>query len=154
MSRTTYEGKTKVYFATSVASITAPTTANISGATNLTPFITKDGVSVPNTQNMVDSATIEEVFDAQTVGSWGGGALELTMFRDDAADTAWNLIVYRTTGFLIISRFGAPIAGSKVEVWPVQMHAPIPQATAANEMQKFTAAFAVTAAPELKATVV
>jgi hypothetical protein len=153
MARLTYEGNVKVYWATSVASKTAPTVANISAATNLSSFIAKDGVSVPATQNMVDSATINDVFDAQTVGSWGGGALELTMFRDSTSDTAYNLFVYGTTGFVIISRFGAPIAGSKVEVWPAQMHEPAPQASAANEMQKFVGALAVTDSPAMRATV-
>jgi hypothetical protein len=158
MARLTYEGNVKVYWATSVASKTAPTVANFTGATNLTPFITKDGVSVPNTQNMVDSATIQDVFDAQTVGSWGGGALELTMFRDNATDTAYNLVIYGTTGFVLIWRFSAgaatPSAGAKVEVWPAQMHEPMPLQSAANEMQKFTAAFAITDSPAMRATVV
>jgi hypothetical protein len=153
MARTAHEGKVKVYFATTVASKTAPTIANITAATNLSPFIPRDGVSVPSNQNMVDSNTIEEIFDAQVVGSWGGGPLELTMYRDDTSDTAYNLVQYGTSGYIIISRFGTPVVGSKVEVWPVQMHEPTPTPTAQNEMQKFTAAFAVTAAPAMRATV-
>jgi hypothetical protein len=157
MARLAYEGNTKVYWATTVASKTAPTVANITAATNLTPFIVKDGVTTPATQNMVDSATIDEVFDAQVVGSWGGGALELTMFRDNTSDTAYNLVIYGTNGFVIIWRFAGgastPSSGAKVEVWPAQMHEPAPMASAANEMQKFKASFAITSAPAMRATV-
>lgn len=154
MSRTVYEGNVKVLFAATVASKTAPTVANIAAAIELTPFITKDGVSVPSTQNMVDSATIEDVFDAQRVGSWGGGPLTLTMFRDDEDETdSYDLIEYGLEGFLIISRFGDPIVGSKVEVWPVEAHEPTLMQTGANEMQKFSAAFAVTSAPAMRAVV-
>lgn len=154
MSRTVYEGNVKVHYVPTIASIAAPTTTEIAAGVNLSPFITKDGVSVPNAQNMVDSATIEDVFDAQRVGSWGGGALSLTMFRDDTdEEDSYELIEYGLEGFILISRFGAPIATSVVEVWPVEAHQPTLMQTAANEMQKFTAAFAVTSTPALAAVV-
>jgi hypothetical protein len=155
MARTQHEGNTKVYFVPTLASKTAPSLASITAGTNLTAFITKDGVDVPNNQSMIDSATIDETFDAQEPGSWGGGPLTLTMFRDSiaASDTAWTLCVYNTRGFIVISRRGVPIVGSKVEVYPVAMHEPVMLATAANEMQKFREVFAVTAAPAMNATV-
>lgn len=155
MSRTAHEGNTKVYFAPTISSKTNPTLVQITAGTLLTPFITKDGVEVPNNQNMVDSATIDETFDAQEPGSWGGGPLTLTMFRDSvtASDTAWTLCVYGTRGFIVISRRGVPIVGGKVEVYPVAMHTPVMLSTSANEMQKFREVFAVTSSPEMNATV-
>jgi len=154
MSRTVYEGNTKVYYAPAVADKDAPTEAEIGAGSDLTPFITKDGVSVPNAQNMVDSAGLDEIYDAQQVGSWGGGALTLTMFRDDDDETdSYDFIEYGLEGFLIVSRFGPAVATSKVEVWPVEFHEPTLMQTAANEMQKFTAAAAVTSAPSMRAVV-
>lgn len=156
MSRLVYEGNTKVRLLVSIASGTlVPTAAECTAGKDLTPFITKDGIAVPNSQNMVDSATINDVFDAQRVGSWGGGPLVLTMFRDDTLETnGWDAITYSLDGFLVISRrTGLFTAGSKVEVWPIEAHQPVMQNTAANEMQKFTAAFAVTATPNLNAVV-
>lgn len=154
MSRTVYEGNVKVHFVPTIADTAAPTVAEITAGTNLTPFITKDGVSVPNGQNMVDSATIEDTFDAQRVGSWGGGPLTLTMFRDDTDETdSYELVTYGLEGYVVISRFGEVQSGSAVEVWPVEAHQPTLMQTAANEMQKFSAAFAVTATPALNAAV-
>lgn len=155
MARTQHEGNTKVYWVVTLTSKTAPSLAQITAGTLLTPFITKDGVDVPNNQNMIDSATIDETFDAQEPGSWGGGPLTLTMYRDSVAanDTAWNLCVYNTRGYIVISRRGVPIVGSKVEVFPAAMHTPVMLATAANEMQKFREVFAVTSTPEMNATV-
>lgn len=151
MSRLVHEGNTKVRFATSIANTSAPTVAEWNAATNLTPFITKDGVQVPSNQNMVDSANIDEVFDAQRVGSWGGG-LTLTMFRDDTDESdSYDLVTYGAEGYIIISRFGAPVAGSQVEVYPVEAHEPVLANTAANEMQRFTAMFAVTSEPKMRA---
>lgn len=154
MAKAVYEGKNYVYWALTVASTAAPSVANITAAKNWTPFITKDGITVPSNQNMVDVAGINTVYDAQEVGSWGGGALELTMFRDDTTETdAYDAIIYGTRGFVIISRFGPAIVASKVEVWPAAMHEPALMQSAANEVQKFTASFAITAAPNKRAVV-
>lgn len=156
MPRYVHEGKTRVDFVPVVADISAPTTVELTAGTNLSPFIAKDGVVVPSSQNMVDSATIQDTFDAQIVGSFGG-SITLTMFRDDDADDAWDLIVYGTNGFLVIRRGVVSTddyaTADEVEVYPVQMHEPIPSNTASNEQARFTAAFAVTAQPDLKAVV-
>jgi hypothetical protein len=153
MARTVSEGKVKVYFCPAVADIEAPTEGEINAGTNLTPYVAKDGVDTPANQNMVDSATIEEAFDAQRVGSWGG-SVTLTMFRDDEDETdSYDLITYGLAGFLVISRFGAPEAGSPVEVYPVEAHQPTTVPTSANAMQRFTAPFAVTSEPAMRAVV-
>lgn len=155
MGRTVSEGNVKVVFCPTVASAAAPTVANITAGTNLSPFITKDGIKTPDGQNMVDSATIEDTFDAQEVGSWGGAPLELTMYRDDTDDDAWELCVYGTRGFIVIGR-NSPTgiaAADVVEVYPVAMHNPVMMSPAANEMQRFVEKFAVTSAPEMAAVV-
>lgn len=156
MARLVYEGNTKVRLLVTIASSTlVPTAAECAAGKDLSPFITKDGIAVPNAQNMVDSATINDSFDAQRVGSWGGGPLTLTMFRDDTLETnGWDAITYSLDGFLVLSRrTGLFTAGAKVEVYPVEAHQPTMMNSAANEMQKFTAAFAVTGTPNLNATV-
>lgn len=156
MARLVYEGHTKIRLLVTIASGTLnPTAAECTAGKDLTSFITKDGIAVPNSQNMVDSATINDTYDAQRVGSWGGGALTLTMFRDDTLETnGWDAITYGLVGFLVISRrTGLFTATSKVDVWPIEAHQPMMMNTAANEMQKFTAAFAVTAPPNLNAVV-
>lgn len=155
MAREVYEGRTNVYWATAVSNKNAPTVAEITAAVNLTNFVTKDGVSVNITTNNVDNATIAETFDAQVPGSYGSD-LQLTMYRD-TTDTAWNLCVYGTNGFLILDRGRAsgtlPSAGNKVEVFPAAMHEPAMENSAANTNKRFVEKFAVTAAPAQKATV-
>lgn len=156
MAKLVSEGRTNVYWLTACANIAAPTVAEITAGTALTNYITKDGVDPGLSTNNVDSAGLAETFDAQNTGSWGG-EFQLTMFRNDTADTAWNLCVYGTSGFLVVDRIRVagvlPSAGHKVEVWPAQMHQPIPQATAANTLQRFVEKFAITSQPNLKATV-
>lgn len=156
MARYAHEGFTRVAWVVTIASKTAPTTGELNAGTLLSSFTTKDGVNPGLTANFVDSATIEETFDAQGVGSYGG-TLELTGFRDNSSDTFWNLVVYGTAGFVVVRR-GIAVATAwtstqKVEVYPAQMHEPLPAASAANEQVKFKATFAITSAPALKATI-
>jgi hypothetical protein len=156
MARYAPDGKIRMSWVVTIANKAAPTVAELNAGTLLSPFTTKDGVDPGLTTNMVDSATIEETFDAQGVGSYGG-TLKLTMYRDDTADTAWNLMVYGTIGFVVVRRGIASATAyanpQKCEVYPAQMHEPIPQVTASNEQTKFQATFAVTSAPSLKATI-
>lgn len=156
MARYPYEKYTGVWWATTVASTSAPTVAEIGAGTPLHTFLLKDGLQTPQDQNMIDNASLAENFDAQNVGSWGGN-ITLRCFRDQGADTAYDLMVYGTHGFIIIRRgllvSTAVAADQKVEVWPAQMHQPVTQPSARNENTRFQQVFAVTAEPVLAATV-
>lgn len=158
MPRYVHEGNTKVTFVSTLASKTAPSAATLTAGTDLSTLLTKDGLQTPDSQNMVDSSTLADTFDAQVVGSWGG-SITLQGFRDsvDADDDLWNLAVYGTTGYIVIRR-GLPYSdawasGQKAEVYPIEFHEPIPNSTAANEEARFTVGCAVTSAPAKRATV-
>lgn len=152
------DGKLRVTYTSSVSNTAAPTTTELNAGTNLSSWLTKDGIEVPSDQNMVDDSSLADTFDAQVVGSFGG-AIKLTAKRDGtpANDTAWNLITYGLTGFIVIRRGVASgtawTVGDKVEVYPVMFHEPLPMTPASNEQSKFSATAAVTAQPNLKATV-
>lgn len=156
MARYVYEGYTDVWWVTTISNKAAPTAAEINAGTNLTSFVAKDGVSTNATTNKVDSATIAETFDSQLAGSYGSD-LELSMFRDNTADTAWNLWIHGTNGYVVLRRgiaTGTAVAASqKVEVYPAQMLTPVPQNSAANTQVRFVGAVAVTSEPSVKATV-
>lgn len=156
MARFVYEGKTNVYWLTTIATTSTPSLTEIQAGVDLTNFTAKDGVAVNINTNNVDSATIAEIFDAQVVGSYGAD-VQLTMFRDDGTDTAWNTCTYGSNGFLVIDRFnlsGAdPGNGDKVEVWPAEMHVPSPENSGANTNVRFVEKFAITSQPYLSATV-
>jgi hypothetical protein len=156
MARYVYEGKTDAWWVTTIANKAAPTVAEINAGTNLTNFVAKDGVATNFTNNKVDSASIAETFNAQLAGSFGSD-LELTMFRDDTADTAWNLWVQGTNGFVVLRRAvasGAAVAAAqKVEVFPAQMLEPTVANSAQDTQVRFTGGVAVTSAPNQKATI-
>ena len=156
MARYVHEGNTKVAWVPTITNIAAPTVAELGAGTELSELLTKDGLSLPDSQNMVDSSTLADTFDAQRVGSWGG-SITLTGFRNQGADDLWDLAVYGTEGYLVVRRGiaydTAWAAAQDVEVYPAEMHEPVPNATGANEEARFTLALAVTAQPNKRATV-
>ena len=156
MARLAYDGRTNVYWLTVLDDVTAPTEGEIAAGTDITSFITKDGVQPNLTTNNVDSATIAEIFDAQVVGTFGAD-FQLTMKRDDTNDTAWDLCVYGTAGYIVVDEFNesgtAPSAGDPVDVWPAQMHQPTPANSSSNTEKTFTESFAITAAPQFSVLV-
>jgi hypothetical protein len=148
-----YEGNLRVYFATTVADIAAPTVAEIGAATYLGRTVTKDGVAQGVSQNRVDVASIDEKFDAQRMGSWAATPT-LTMFRDDDDESdSYDIVANGTEGFLILIPFGGAVAGSPAYVYPVEMGVALPGDSAANAPQTFTVNFAVTSEPNLDAVV-
>lgn len=153
MARAVYEENVHVYFATAVTSIAAPTVAEITAATNITSFMTKDGLALNMSENMVNTAGLDSAFDSQIIGS-NAASPSLTMFRDDDDEAdGFDLMVRGTQGFLIVSWFGPAIATAKASVFPVEIGITQIANSAANEPQKFTVNFAVATEPQLRAVV-
>jgi len=159
MPRVAIDGTVRVAFVVTIASQAAPTVAELNAGTPLQSLITKDGLVTPSDQNNVDDAALADTFDGEIPGTFGG-ALTLTMKRQHApdTDTAWNLVVYGTTGFVVVRRqfpqATAWAATQPVEVYPGAWHEPVPVTPAANEQHRFTAMFPVRSpGPTLKAVV-
>lgn len=153
-----YEGNYKVHFVTTIASIAAPTVAEVTAGDYLGRLITKDGVALGISQNRVESSSIDELFDSERMGSWKA-APALTLYRDDTSEVdGWDLIANGTTGYLVICPWLAgsgnlPAAGDSAYVFPVEMGVAQPADSAANAPQTFRVEFAVTSEPDLDATV-
>lgn len=156
MARYANDGRIRVYFVTTISNIAAPTVAQLNAGTDLSNFISKDGLTVPSNQNNVPNSSLAETFDSELPGSFGG-ALSMTGIRDAATDTFWDLVVYGTAGFIVVRRGVATAtawtAAQKVEVYPMTWHEPIPAQTASNEQGRFTAAAPVSSQPNLKSVV-
>jgi len=156
MPRYVHEGNTKAAWCTAIADIAEPTVTELNAGVDISTYLTIDGLKPSQNQNMVDSKALTDTFDAQVVGSWGG-EFGVMFFRDDDEDDAWELCVYGTNGFLVVRRAmpwdTAWTASQKVEVYPAQMHQPIPGETAGNAQDRFTEKFGITRTPDLKAVV-
>ncbi len=154
MARYANDGMIRIQVVASIANIAAVTVAEYNAGTDITNFVTKDGLTVPANQNMVPNSSLAERFDSEVVGSFGG-PVTLTGIRDNTTDTFWDLVVWGTETHLVVRRgiatATAAAAAQKIEVLPIQWHEPIPVQTASNEQGRFTATAAVRSQPNYKA---
>jgi hypothetical protein len=157
MARYSIEGLGRLYHVPTIATVGSPTTTELNAGTDLTTFVPRDGFAPNLTQNVVDISAISDRFDITAIGS-EGGSFTLTLYRDNSADTAWNLYVAsNVTGYLAwregIANTTAWTSGQALMVWPYQAHKPIPVATAQNAGRKFTIMVAITTTPSRNAVV-
>lgn len=153
------DGNWRVSWVTTIADISAPTVAELNAGTELAEdFITPEGLSIePETEGR-DTSTLGSTFSTSRAGR---RAFEnsLTCYRAEnpANDTAYDLLVFRASGYLVVRRNLASdtayAASQEVEVYPVECGEPQLSAPAPNATQMFTVPFYVTSDPDTRATV-
>jgi hypothetical protein len=158
MARQPSTGKIRVQFVPTISAVAAPTTTELNAGTDLTPFMTPDGLNTPLNGSTIDVQAANDRYKATAPGSYGGDPITFKGYRDDTTDTAYTTLARDTTGYIVVRRFaatsGAAFASAqKVEVWPVTVISCNPMQTADNEAQKFEATMSVQPAPTLTATV-
>ena len=156
MARRNSIGEIRVWFVTTLSSVTSPTAVQINAGVDLTPFLLRDGLSTPNSGNTIDASDAASRFNKTAPGTRGGDAITLSLQRDNTTDTAWTTLVEDTAGYIVVRRFG----GSTVTTTPAQKVEVYTGTVINREMspigdqtQRFTASFSVEAAPELNSTV-
>lgn len=158
MARQQPTGNLRLWFVPAVANTAAPTTAEVNAGTDLTGFLKRDGLKTPKAGQTASAADVQSRFNKTAPGTYGGDPVQIMLYRDDTADTAWNTLVppsaatpSGTSGFIVVRRFGgstvALASGHKVEVWPVSMVSAENADIAENENTFFTATLAVTGEP-------
>jgi len=159
MSRQIEEGNLKIHFLTACADISAPTEAEIEAGVHLTPFLVRGTLQRPSGGQTASAADVDSAFNKTEPGTFGGD-LVAQFYRDDDADTAWTTLPRLTRGFVVVAPFGYdgadksdPAGDEAVEVFPIAVADRSPNPAAENEMQKFTATFAVHSEPDFDAVV-
>lgn len=158
MSDLISDGKTKVVWASSLSSQTAPTAAELNAAADYTLRITPDGLKIDPTTAEVDTGSLASRFDTAETGRVKYD-VEVT-FKKGTTPTEqapWSTLTYGVHGYLITRRgidYETAFAnGQNVEVYPVACGEPAEVAPAANEVSKFVSKMMLTAAPTTRATV-
>lgn len=152
------DGTTKVAFATSIASISAPTASELEAALDWTARITPDGLKTDPTTADVSTSSLASTFDTNQPGR-RSYVVELTFKRGTTPtdDQPYTTLLYGTTGYLVVRRgtaYATAFAtGDKVEVYPVACGEPQNIAPAANEVSKFMSPMKVTTDPATHAVV-
>jgi hypothetical protein len=137
-------------FATAVASVSAPTVANITAAVNLTPYVIS--INASSRGNTVPTPAFDSLFETSIAGTVQA-TFDADFYRDDETDLAWTTLPRATDGFFIISRFGggganhAPVATDLVEVWPILIVSRTMANMSNNTVLTFTASGSVPVEP-------
>lgn len=160
MARLIPNENTWVGFATTVASIAAPTAAEITAAVDLTHYVISINASAQG--NSVPTPSFDTLFETSIPGT-SQASFSADFYRDDASgatgDLAWVTLPRATNGFFILSRFGGsgtanqPAAADKVEVWPVAVVSRTMANMSNNTVMTFTVTCSVPVEPAESATV-
>jgi len=155
LARLISNGEVRVGWATAVADPANPTNAEVSGSTDVTPFMSS--LDTPLDGDAVDSSDLSSAFNKTVAGKFGGN-VNGTMFRDDTTDTAYDLFPRSTIGYLIVRRFGgstvALTTGDQVEVWNLRVITRSDNTLDDNTVQAFTVNYAALDEPSIDVTVV
>lgn len=149
MSRKGTTGESRLWFVPTIASATlAPTVAEITAGTDLTPFLTRDGFDDPRSASNIDASDAASRIDKAIPGNVAAAVATLKLYRDSvtADDDAWTALPSDTTGYLVEREFGgstvAQAAGDKVNVLHGVVMTRSPQAWG-DEARRFVVEFAI-----------
>jgi hypothetical protein len=149
MARYFRRGRSKVRFLPTVASLDAPTTAEITAGTDLTGSISEmAGFEFSNSP--ITTPDLSTTFTTQIPGEDTTSTSTLTFYDDDTATTIRTALAKGTQGYILLQPYGTTTA-KRAEVWPVTTTGVNDHWVTGNEAARFTVAFAITAAPHQSA---
>lgn len=127
MSVVIIDGRVAVAWCTSIATMSAPTVAEINAGTRLETFITPTGLNITPTTAASDVSNLGSKAVAERAGRVKY-AVKCVFHHDGGVDTAWSLFTYRTNGFLVVRRgIDRPVAFAStqnVEVYALECGEP------------------------------
>lgn len=115
--------KLKLTWVVTIASLTAPTAAELNAGTDLQTVVIKDGLDEKHDQEAVDNTHISSAKETERAGT-SKDELELTIKKQSTslADIGYNTLVPESLGYLVIRRdklhTTAYAAGDVVSIYP------------------------------------
>jgi hypothetical protein len=152
------DGRTRVMWVTSISNIAAPTAAELNAGTNLTSFITPDGVVgfEPDTAD-VDTSALDSTFDTKVAGRAGFSGTLLRLKKQTGTDAIYNALVRDAAGYVVIRRditaSTTNTVGDKDEVYPSVLGEVRNLPPEGNSIHKYEVPVKVSSTPNLRATV-
>lgn len=157
MSRYFRRGTTKLYFATTIANLDAPTVAEMAAATEIGCEVADiSGFSFANSPiNVPDMCS---VFVKSIPGEDQADASSMTFYEDNTSNPIKVLLAKAVEGYIVFFPYGvtggSPSAGDECEVWPVSVASNTREWNAGNEAAKYMVEFTITDVPDQDAEVV
>jgi hypothetical protein len=154
MPRLIADGEVQVHWVPSISTPSAPTVAEITAGTEITPFLST--IDTPLDGDAPDASDLSSAYNKTVAGTFGGN-ISAELYRDDTTDTAWTTLIRNATGYFVIRRFGgsgvAIAIADEVEVYNSRIITRSPASLDRNTPQMFTVDAAVLDEPELAAVV-
>lgn len=154
MADLTFDGMLRVSLVPTIASATlAPTVAELTAGTDLTPRLLPDGVSIGSDTASVDNTKMNSTSNSQKAGR-RSYTLSVKYVRGTAVDeiAVETAMTYRAVGYLVVRRdvtySTAWAAAQKVEVYPIEVGEANPDSPAPDTLQAVEVPLMVTAEPK------
>jgi hypothetical protein len=158
MADITSDGKTRVYWVSSIANINAPTTTELNAGIDLTSTLTADGLSgfQPDTAD-VDTSSLASTFTTNVNGRTSFSNTQLTLKKQSGTDTIFTTLVRDTAGYVVIRRSVAQATAWTTaqgsEVYPALCEEVARIDPAPNTVERYMIGIKITASPALRAAV-
>jgi len=163
MSVVIMDGRVRCVWMTACANIALPTVAELNAGTDLTDYITPDGLDIGMATGKVNVGNVGSTFTLERVGR-RSPSIALTLHHNSPTDTPWTLLVYRALGFFAVRKgidkatawtIGQGTGGStgEVSVYPVECGADAPVKPAPDTSWDFTVDLTIYLDPNTRAVV-
>ena len=157
MARYFRRGTSKMFFAPTIADISAPTEAEMLAGTDLTPEIGEiEGFKFSN--NPIDTPDMDTEFVSNIPGEDTGDDSSMTFYEDDTANPISTTLAKGTAGYMVLFPYGIsstdPQSGDECEVWPITVASNTREWSAGNDAARYMVEFTLSAVPDTASAVV
>lgn len=158
MADITADGKTRVYWVTTISNIAAPTTTELNAGIDLTATLTADGLSglQPDTAD-VDTSSLASTFNTMVNGRSSFSNTRLRLKKQSSSDTIFTTLIRDTAGYLVIRRSvtqaTAFASAQGLEVYPALCGEIARMDPEPNSLERYEIPIKITATPNLRAAV-
>jgi len=158
MADVTADGKTRVYWVTSISNIQAPTTTELNAGIALQSTMTADGLNgfQPATAD-VDTSALDSTFTTMVNGRTSFSNTSLRLKRQSGTDTIFTTLTRDTAGYVVIRRSitasTAWASSQAIEVYPALCGEVSRMDPAPNTVERYEVPIKITSSPALRAAV-
>jgi hypothetical protein len=158
MADITADGKTRVYWVTTIANINAPTTTELNAGIALQSTLTADGLNgfQPDTAD-VDTSSLDSTFNTVVNGRTSFSNTSLRLKKQSGTDTIFTTLIRDTAGYVVIRRSVASTTAwttaQGVEVYPALCAEVARMDPEPNTVERYEIGIKVTSSPALRAAV-
>jgi hypothetical protein len=154
----TADGKTRVYWVTTISNIQAPTTTELNAGIALQSTLTADGLNGLNPDTAdVDTSALDSTFTTNVNGRTSFSNVTLRLKKQSGTDTIFTTLVRDTAGYLVVRRSvtstTAFATAQGLEVYPALCEEVSRMDPAPNTVERYEVGLKITSSPALRAAV-